>query len=707
MAGGFGPSLGPSAHSDPANWAGEPRVLGPRWLHLPILTIGLLAVQVLWSTEMAFASPYLVSLGLSTSHVALVFLAGPISGLVVQPFIGAFADVSTSSWGRRRPYIILGCVLCVVGMLLLGYTKSVAGVFTQAGSDAHRTLTTGLAVVSIFLIDFSVNAVQAVDRALVVDTLPPAQQTAGNACAALMLGVGSVLGFFIGNLPLQTLLPFLHADSELQALSAIVSFVMLAFHLLTTCMVRERVLLKSAGLPRPSLRNEFREIIRNIRTLPPTIRQICVIQFFAWLGWFPVLFYTTLYFTDLYFGSLPTSPVARAFLLHLRADDAPEDIATRYGARAYLLSAILALATNALLPFLLPPNDDLRRKGMRNSRLMGRVDMESLRAAGEGRRRWTLRRLIPDAIRLPLPSWWAASHLVFSACMVASFFTHSIAGATILIGCTGFSWGITQWAPFSLLAEAILTSPAPADARTRSAAAEEEEGFLITRPDEFSDEEDDRSPGTPLPAPGARKRSGSPGSDSASDDDIEFVRAEDVTTRKGLPSAVSKEGLARGAALLGNPNAQLSVVDVVTPRSVYEERFAGGSRTGSRRHVDVERAREDDEEDEFGAEHVHAHEHGGGGLSAKAGVILGIHNISIVVPQFLITGLTAIILAIFDADPPPIHPENTTMVDVDVREGPVAGRGRNSVVIIFRLGGLWAAVAFVLAWRLARELRRR
>jgi solute carrier family 45 protein 1/2/4 len=104
------------------------------------------------------ASPYLISLGLSTSHVALVFLAGPFSGLVVQPLVGSLADSSTSRWGRRRPYILAGCLLCVTGMLLLGYTRAVSDLFTSHGSHANDVLTTVLAVLSIFVIDFSVNA---------------------------------------------------------------------------------------------------------------------------------------------------------------------------------------------------------------------------------------------------------------------------------------------------------------------------------------------------------------------------------------------------------------------------------------------------------------------------------------------------------------------------------------------------------------------
>ncbi|KAJ7253158.1 hypothetical protein C8J57DRAFT_1076929 [Mycena rebaudengoi] len=257
MTGGFGPLA--SSAPDGSRWKGHARVLGPSYTHLPTLTIGLLGVQIFWSVEMAYASPYLLSLGLSSSHVALVFLAGPLSGLVVQPLIGALADSSTSRWGRRRPYMLGGCLVCVAGMLLLGYTRAVAATVTTWGSPANDRLTVALAVLSIFIIDFAVNAVQATDRALLVNTLPPSAQAAGNACAALMLGTGSVVGFFVcvsyppsnaartnprssTTLPLPTLLPFLHAAWSLEALAPLVSFLLIGCHLITALLVRERVL---------------------------------------------------------------------------------------------------------------------------------------------------------------------------------------------------------------------------------------------------------------------------------------------------------------------------------------------------------------------------------------------------------------------------------------------------------------------------------
>jgi solute carrier family 45 protein 1/2/4 len=124
--------------------------------------------------------------------MSLVFMAGPLSGLIVQPLIGAYADRSRSRFGRRRPFMLAGTAVAVVGMMLLAYAREVAGLLGLGNAAAIA-----VAILSIYLIDFSINAVMSTDRALIVDTLPPSQQEEGNAWAGRMMGLGGVAGFFV------------------------------------------------------------------------------------------------------------------------------------------------------------------------------------------------------------------------------------------------------------------------------------------------------------------------------------------------------------------------------------------------------------------------------------------------------------------------------------------------------------------------------
>ena len=266
-------------HSHTQKFVGKARVIGPKWTHMPALTIGLLGVSIFWSVEMGYASPYLLSLGLAKSSIAIVFLAGPLSGLLIQPLIGVLADNTTSRFGRRRPWMMVGTCICTLAMLLFGYTRGFAAIFTGWNTPSNDSLTVVLAVLSIYLMDFSVNAVMAMDRALLVDILPPDVQASGHAWAARMQGFGAVIGFFVGSIPLPEIFPIL-GKTELQVLSFIVSLLLLSGHIITAVCVKERVLLKDNDQRRYTTKRpnafirEAREIWTNFVTLPPVIRQI-------------------------------------------------------------------------------------------------------------------------------------------------------------------------------------------------------------------------------------------------------------------------------------------------------------------------------------------------------------------------------------------------------------------------------------------------
>jgi solute carrier family 45 protein 1/2/4 len=81
--------------------------------------------------------------------MSLVFVAGPLSGLIMQPLIGVLADRSKSRWGRRRPFMLAGCAISVFAMMLLAWAREVAG--WMGGGNG---VAIALAVWAIYLIDF-------------------------------------------------------------------------------------------------------------------------------------------------------------------------------------------------------------------------------------------------------------------------------------------------------------------------------------------------------------------------------------------------------------------------------------------------------------------------------------------------------------------------------------------------------------------------
>ncbi|PAV17928.1 MFS general substrate transporter [Pyrrhoderma noxium] len=642
---GFGSlSVSESAENGDVRWAGRSRIMGPKWMQMPLLTIGLLGVQVLWSAEMSYASPYLISLGLSKSYTAVAFLAGPLSGLVVQPLIGVIADNSKSRFGRRRPYMLLATAICIVSMLLLGFTRDFVSIFISRESSSNKLFTILLAVVALYGIDFSINAVQAVDRALIVDTIPASHQPDANAWAARMLGIGSVVGFFIGNADLTHGFPWF-GSTQMEILSVLAAFLLLSTQLTTAATVKEKILVSSSGAKK-GLRQEIREIWDNILTLPRIIRQICIVQFLAWLAWFPVLFYTTVYIGDLYKSGLPIPANEEEATIQ-------DDQATITGSRAFFHFALIALTANWFLPFL------VKKEG-------GTGEASQLRRSSS---------LIDKLRVIHLCDLWAMSHLLFAICMFMTFFVSTVSGASFLITIVGFSWAVTQWAPFALLAEEIIASSQDdtfddngsisirlLDVRHSHSAAEPSSA----EPDVLWDEGDERE--RLMNESKSKVREG-----NDQEVDSRSSSFEDTRLTNG------------GNGLLGNGLARQSQADLPAVSSPNVN------------SPDVE------------GEHTLPLRSGGGGLQAKSGIIIGIHNLFIVIPQFISTAITSIVFALFDSERT-VATDNVDVEDTAAilfsREGNGNIHGVSSVAIVFRLGGIAAMLAFVLCWRLARELKR-
>ncbi|EDP52889.1 sucrose transporter, putative [Aspergillus fumigatus A1163] len=178
-----------------ARWVGSPSIKGKsESMRMALLTFSLLGLQFTWGIEMTFTAscdltspaleidctPYLLQLGLTKSRTSLVWIAGPLSGLIIQPLIGVIADRSRSKWGRRRPFMVVGSGIVAVCLLVLGWTTEIVSLFVKDAEKA-KNVTIALAVLSIYAVDFAINIVQACCRSLIVDTLPIPLQQAGSA----------------------------------------------------------------------------------------------------------------------------------------------------------------------------------------------------------------------------------------------------------------------------------------------------------------------------------------------------------------------------------------------------------------------------------------------------------------------------------------------------------------------------------------------
>ncbi|KAG9016223.1 hypothetical protein FRB95_008761 [Tulasnella sp. JGI-2019a] len=286
--------------------------------------------------------------------MALVFISAPLSGFVVQPVIGQIADKSTSKYGRRRPFMLFGCVISVISFLLLGFTRKFANLLVAGPSPSNNALTQFLAVFAMFSVNFAVNVVMVAIKTIIIDILPGDQQASATAWAARMGGIGSVCGYFVGQVDLVRSFPYL-GHTQLQVLSILGGIVLLATHGVTMICVQEVPLeVVDQGPDTSTEKGILRSIetivslVKIFPTLPKPIRQLCWMQFFSWIGWFPAAFFATTWIGELYRKDHP-----------IESGGASHDMdaeATRYGTLAMFWSSILSLVTLLILPQLLAPS---------------------------------------------------------------------------------------------------------------------------------------------------------------------------------------------------------------------------------------------------------------------------------------------------------------------------------------------------------------
>ncbi|KAL2074923.1 hypothetical protein VTL71DRAFT_8703 [Oculimacula yallundae] len=412
--------------------------------YMILLTISIGGLQLAWAVELSNGTPYLLALGLSKSFVAVVWIAGPLSGALVQPYVGMLSDNCRSSWGKRTPFMIGGGLATIAALLALAWVREiVGGVLGLFGasreSEGVKITIIVFAVGLVYILDFSINTVQAGIRAFILDCCPSHQQETANSMASRVVGVGNIIGYVAGYVDLPKIMPFF-GDTQFKCLSVIASTCLFSMLALSISTVRERDPRLEPARPKGKggLIAFFTTVFKSIKRLPPLTRQVCEVQFFAWIGFFPQLFYSSSYVGDIY-----VQPYLLANPNMTPAEvDALYEKATRVGTFALLVYAITSLATNVLLPFFIAPSYDA-----------------ALESSSSSTRSYTTRfSCFLDALVIPwltLRRAWMISHLIFATCMFSTLIVRSITAATILIGVVGVSWALTLWAPFAIISAEV------------------------------------------------------------------------------------------------------------------------------------------------------------------------------------------------------------------------------------------------------------
>lgn len=249
------------------------------------MSFGFFGIQFGWGLQMANMSAIYQYLGAEESTIPLLWLAAPVTGLIVQPLVGYYSDRTWTFLGRRRPFFLIGALLASLALIAMPNSSSL-------------WMAAGL----LWILDASVNISMEPFRAFVGDKLNRKQRKTGFAMQSLLIGLGAVLS---SSLP-WVLSNWFDVSNESAGGNAIPQSVHLAFYigsvvffiavLYTVLTTREYPpedleAFEAEKKQTAGVSHAFREIFSGIISMPRTMKQLAVVQFFTWFGLFCMWIY--------------------------------------------------------------------------------------------------------------------------------------------------------------------------------------------------------------------------------------------------------------------------------------------------------------------------------------------------------------------------------------------------------------------------------
>lgn len=239
------------------------------------MNVGFFGIQYSFGLQQSAVTPIYDFLGATPDQIPILHLAGPVTGLLVQPIIGAMSDKTWSpKFGRRKPYFLIGALLCSVSLLLFPFSSSL-------------WMAAGL----LWILDAGNNTAMEPYRALIADKLIPEQQPTGFQMQSFFTGLGQVLAnlsivvfpiFIIGKT--GSLPTWVYASFFLGAAFSIGSVLWSNSKTKEIPPTDEELSLMRAE--KRSVLGPFIEIASAIKDMPKVMWQLALVYFFQWYALF-------------------------------------------------------------------------------------------------------------------------------------------------------------------------------------------------------------------------------------------------------------------------------------------------------------------------------------------------------------------------------------------------------------------------------------
>ena len=241
------------------------------------MSFGFLGIQFGFALQGGFMSRIFQTLGVEEASIPLLWIAAPLTGLIVQPIIGYLSD---NTWhpilGRRKPYFLIGAILSSITLFFVPYSS-----------------TLWMAAGFLWILDASINISMEPFRALVADKLPDSQRSYGFITQTLIIGIGtwiaSNLPYFISSLGVSDVAePGVIPDSVKFAfgIGAFVFLTSILFTIFTTKEYPPKDLKEFRQKQNRSFNSMLNEFTNHFIDMPLTMKKLGLIQFFSWFAFF-------------------------------------------------------------------------------------------------------------------------------------------------------------------------------------------------------------------------------------------------------------------------------------------------------------------------------------------------------------------------------------------------------------------------------------
>lgn len=254
------------------------------------MSFGFLGIQFGFALQNGNTSRILRSFGADVEQLPMFWIVAPLVGMIIQPLIGHYSDRTWNRLGRRKPYFLTGALLSALALVFLPNSAALSAVVPALWVGAGM----------VMIMDASFNVAMEPFRALVADNLPNSQRTKGFAIQTFLIGVGAVAGSnlpkWLADMGVSQVGDETHVADNITWAFYIGAVVFIIAILITVFFTKEYAPAdyeRYNGKQEESTQSGLKQIVKDFKTMPGTMRQLGLVQFFSWFALFSMWVFTT------------------------------------------------------------------------------------------------------------------------------------------------------------------------------------------------------------------------------------------------------------------------------------------------------------------------------------------------------------------------------------------------------------------------------